>query len=81
MLLCTMAGMFCGHLTMAVAPKKLLLGTIIIGFSFGGIFGTAPVFVAETFGKPHFGKLACRRVPRLLSINSAPMDFCITDSD
>jgi hypothetical protein len=53
-----MGGMFFGHLCMALAPKQLLLGTIIIGFSFGGIFGTAPVFVAETFGKPHFGKQA-----------------------
>ena len=54
-LLCTMCGMFAGHLTMALAPRQLLLATVIIGFMFGGIFGTAPVFVAEEFGKPHFG--------------------------
>ena len=40
---------------MALAPKQVLLATVIIGFMFGGIFGTAPVFVAEEFGTKHFG--------------------------
>lgn len=52
---CTMLTMGIGHLTVVLFPTQLLLATIVIGFSFGGMFAIAPVITSEQFGNKHFG--------------------------
>eukprot|EP00040_Diaphanoeca_grandis_P020965 m.111538 g.111538 ORF g.111538 m.111538 type:complete len:537 (-) comp28128_c0_seq1:85-1695(-) len=54
-LLCTMVLMGLSHLSLVIFPHELLVATIGVGFSFGGMFAIAPVIAAEQFGNAHFG--------------------------
>ena len=43
------------HLTVFSAPSQLILASVLLGLSFGGLFACGPVLVTELFGRAHFG--------------------------